>query len=211
MKINNELKKKFNLLPYSESQQYHHATKLTKFIEKKGSINNGPKEWFHIFYKGYPKFEKIVLPKKINLDNVKLLHALSKRKTLREYSGKELNFSKLGTLLYYSAGLRNKNRKAGNRFYPSAGARYPLETYIVSFNTKGLKQGIYHYHLRSGKLEFLWTKKHFKEVLMKNFNQDWISNAGALIVISAVFWRNEMKYRDRGYRHTLTELGALTQ
>ena len=32
-----------------------------------------------------------------------------------------------------------------------------------------------------------------------------------LLVISAIFFRNKVKYNERGYRHVLTEVGSLIQ
>jgi hypothetical protein len=67
-----------------------------------------------------------------------------------------LDEPKLSSLLYHVAGIREKNEfMQANRFYPSAGARYPLEVYPLVFNVKGIKSGIYHYYVKNHLLEYL--------------------------------------------------------
>ena len=116
---------------------------------------------------------------------------------------------KISNLLYYSAGLRSKNSSmVGNRFYPSGGARYPLEVYLLPINTV-LPPKIYHYYPKNHSLECLFPLKNFS---FKNyFNQPWLSHSAFLIIITAVFKRTMVKYGDRGYRHILLEAGHLGQ
>ena len=42
-------------------------------------------------------------------------------------------------------------------------------------------------------------------------NQNWVKKSGCIILISAVFKRNTIKYGDRGYRHIMQEAGHLGQ
>lgn len=206
-----KMQKKFGFLPYSKSQAFHQGTKLRKFLKSGHGQNDGPKEWFQVFYKGYPKFEKVPDSEEINLQNIKLLPVLTNRISARKFSDYSLNLNKLLTLLHYSAGTRKEKTKNIKRYYPSAGARYPLEVYFLNLKGGGLRRGAFHYHVRTGQLEYLWTSENFQTDVLNNFNQDWIRQSSGLIVISAVFWRNEMKYGSRGYRHIWMEAGALTQ
>jgi SagB-type dehydrogenase family enzyme len=112
-------------------------------------------------------------------------------------------------LLYYSAGLKTKkiNKHVG-RFYPSAGARYPLELYIVSLNSQ-LPRALYHYYPKEHGLEKMWLYNENQIALC--FDQDWIKKASIILLISAVFKRTTTKYGDRGYRHVLIESGHMGQ
>jgi SagB-type dehydrogenase family enzyme len=63
------------------------------------------------------------------------------------------------------------------------------------------------------------VKKHSIEKLVefrksdipKITNINWLKTSGAIVVITAVFERNTVKYGSRGYRHILTEVGHLAQ
>jgi len=49
------------------------------------------------------------------------------------------------------------------RFYPSAGARYPLEIYPIIFSSSDLEQGIYHYNSRDHSLELILEGNYKKK------------------------------------------------
>ncbi|MBM3712971.1 MAG: SagB/ThcOx family dehydrogenase, partial [Actinobacteria bacterium] len=134
--------------------------------------------------------------------------ALIQRKSSRIFT-KRLSLSQIGTLLYYSSGInKNKHFNEPYRFYPSAGARYPLELYIISLRSN-LPSGLYHYYVKNHSLEVLLRMEKFdfnKYLLQKAFNK-----CSVLIIITAVFQRNLMKYGDRGYRYILIEAGHVGQ
>lgn len=205
-----------DLFPYfdnSISSKYHQATKIFIFQKpKKDENGNWPTEWVDINYKGYPRLLKIPLPKANIPNKITLFKSLINRQSKRDLKKKEMPLKDLSALLYLTAGLRNINKQdSGNRFYPSAGARYPLEVYPLVLNVAGLKQGVYHYHLKTHSLELLISEENIKEKILSNFNQDWIKDASVIFAISAIFWRAEVKYGDRSYRNTLMEAGTLTQ
>jgi len=157
-----------------------------------------------ISHKEYPGVRSYPLSPD-NLPNIPLQNSLLLRSSRRAFSETPLSIQTLSSLLYYSAGVKNDKEK---RFYPSAGARYPLETYVCSLNTE-LPKGLYHYNLRGNRLELIGSKKTpFPASLL---NQEWIQSAGCVIFVTAVFERTTMKYRDRGYRYMLMESGHLMQ
>lgn len=203
------MKKKIDLerilnRPSLAFQKLHQRTKIKKF-KKESDKKNWPKEWKEVNYKGYSRFEEMILPvPKLDL-KIPLKHVLLKRKSERKFSVSPLSLEKISSLLFYSAGIKNDLKR---RLYPSAGARYPLEIYIISLNTK-LPQGIYHYYLKNNSLEKLFEFK--KKDLSLIIKQKWAQKAGCLIIISSVFERNTVKYGERGYRHILTEAGHLAQ
>ena len=54
---------------------------------------------------------------------------------------------------------------------------------------------------------FYFNKKQLRNLV----NRPWIEKAGCLIVLTAVFKRNSIKYGDRGYRHIISEAGHIGQ
>lgn len=203
------MKKNLRILlgqPNSIVEKFHQKTKLKKLpanIDQK----LWPSEWKTTFFKEYPRLDKIILPEPENLNEISLEKALMMRKSTRSFSSKQLSLEKISKILFYSAGLRdNLPPWIGNRTYPSAGARYPLEVYLVSQRSE-LASGIYHYNLRTHSLEILETGK-FNAT--RNFSGEW-TETSIFILITAIFNRNMIKYSVRGYRHILEEAGHLSQ
>lgn len=192
--------------PTSISEQFHEHTKITKLSRKPDDPSKWPQAWKTIFLKEYLRLDKIVLPEP-DLDDTSLKEALVKRSSQRQYSQKPLSLEDLSTLLYFSAGSKDPTGLSG-RFYPSAGGRYPLEVYLISQNSE-LPRGVYHYNIRYHSLETLLILDKFNAD--DYFNQDFIKKASIIILLTAHFKRNTIKYGQRGYRHVISEAGHIGQ
>lgn len=175
-----------------------------------------PKEWMEIYHKEYPRFRKIELPKNF-LDLGDLKNALVSRYSTREYDlQKNITIEELSTLLYYSAGVKPPYKNVHNetvirRHYPSGGARYPLEVYLGIQRVGEIESGIYHYNVKDHNLETLTTDPEYLDSLKEGLLYPWSRDAAVIFLITAVWNRNMMKYRDRGYRIVLMEAGHLAQ
>ena len=195
-------------IPMSISEKFHKKTKLKEqlpFLHPK----DWPKEWKDVKFKAYARFEELKLPKAHLSNTLSYKKVLFKRMSQRIFSNKRISNEKLSALLYYSAGLKTfREPWTGNRFYPSAGSRYPLETYVITINSE-LPQGIYHYYLKNHSLEKIRIFDNFG--WDKFVTQPGFKNPACLIVLTAVFKRNTIKYGDRGYRFVLMESGHLSQ
>jgi len=200
------------LTQLSKSQQFNEATKISFFAHKnKANINKMPKEWKTIYYKGYIRLKQTLLPEPTRF-TYNLYKSLVKRTSTRGFSSHKMQLKDFSQILYYAAGLKRLVTKENSylRFYPSAGARYPLEIYPVVLNIESLKSGLYHYHIKSHSLENL-PISNIKANIMKQFNQKWIQTSAVILLITAIFQRTEMKYKNRGLRHIYTEYGHLAQ
>lgn len=187
-------------------ENFHHKTKLRSFNRSIKS-KDFPIALKKFYYKGYPRFPIVKLPLP-EVPKTSLSNALLLRASKRSRSGTKIDLRKISSLLYYSAGIRLDNSKQAKRFYPSAGARYPLELYIFSLDSS-LPEGVYHYYVKGHLLEQLLGGN--MKVIGDFFEDKWIENSSLIIVITAVFRRTTMKYADRGYRHILLEAGHLGQ
>ena len=98
-------------------------------------------------YKSYPDKPKIELPKQNNIKTETLNHAILNRRSIRDFSKKPLSKEQLSYLIWASTGLQRKERGFEYRTAPSAGALYPIETYVVINNVKNIAQGVYHYNI----------------------------------------------------------------
>ncbi|MBI2446387.1 MAG: HemK family protein methyltransferase [Parcubacteria group bacterium] len=175
-------------------------------------INLNSSEWGTITYKEYPCSSKIILPNPAPLPTKTIEDVLCRRKTERNFSKKPLSKEILGRLLYFSAGLISKTVGAANefrRFYPSGGARYPIEIYIANFTPGELDAGVYHYNVRNHILEKLSfsSAEKIKHALFYDFAKD----AAALILLSFVGERTTKKYGNLGYKLGMIEAGHIGQ
>jgi SagB-type dehydrogenase family enzyme len=175
-----------------------------------------PKEWKEIYHKKYPRFLKTELPRKF-LELGSLESNLKKRHSTREFDlSKSITLDELSTLLYFSAGAKPSHiNLAGEsvirRHYPSGGARYPLEVYLGIQRVGGLDSGIYHYNVKEHLLETLTVDREYLESLKEGLYYPWSRDAAIIFLITSVWSRNMMKYKDRGYRIILMEAGHLAQ
>jgi SagB-type dehydrogenase family enzyme len=173
-----------------------------------------PPAWKKIEYKTYDRLPQITLPKPRTLTNP-LSVVLDKRESRRAFSSQPLSLSDLSTILFYSAGENtNGELSRPKRRYPSAGARYPLEIYLAAQNVENMEAGLYHYNVHNHALELLTnetTGGDIAEILNASKSYQFVHSAATTIIVSAVWERNFMKYRDYGYRLTLLEAGHLMQ
>lgn len=191
---------------------FHNRTKIKKFNTFNISVIKPKQErWGRVFYKAYPRFKQVVLPEP-SIQKYDLTKTLFQRESCRDFTETPLPRLLFSDLIYYSAGEKKFVTHDGStkRFYPSAGARYPLEVYPIVLNVEGIDSAIYHYHVKTHSLEVILEKPFARRVFMQ-FHQSWIKKSASLMVFTAIFDRTEEKYGDRGYRHILTEYGHVAQ
>lgn len=164
-----------------------------------------------VHYKTYPRFEHI--PLDARLPYTKLRHIIRNRRTRRERSKNPLDISLLHPLLNLAVGRTGELGTDAEDFrgYPSAGARYPLELYIVSFDVGGLKRGVYHFNPRDGSLEVL-LMGDFLQFIHEALNgaiSDFNKKARAFLIITSIWERTTFKYGDEGKIFPYIEAGYM--
>ena len=115
----------------------------------------------------------------------------------------------LSRLLHAATGITDSAR--GYRAAPSAGALYPIETYLIVHNVEGLEPGAYHYNVADHALEQLQTVDLRTEIVVAGIGQEMLGQAQICFVLSAIFQRTRWKYRERSYRYVLLEAGHIGQ
>jgi SagB-type dehydrogenase family enzyme len=132
-----------------------------------------------------------------------LEEALTKRRSVREYSENPLTSEEISQLLWSTQGITHP---AGYRTAPSAGALYPLEVYVVT------PAGNYHYEPSEHRLNLYQQGDFRPELHTSALRQDAVLNAPAVFVITAVYERTEVKYgRERSPRYVHLEAGHAAQ
>ena len=153
-----------------------------------------------------------LLDSRLNL-NSSLQSALLEKESIRGYNA-PITFEELSALLKYSAGLSGKGTpEQPKRTYPSAGARYPIETYILSSQIVGLNKGIYHYNIKQNSLEALVLEDIDNDIenILQVQNDGMFKSLSALVIFTSVISRTQTKYGLFAYPFSLLECGHIGQ
>jgi len=162
-------------------------------------------------YKQYPHSPKIELPAYQPDKLVSLDQALKKRRSIRRFQQKPLTLGRLSYLLWASTGIQRIEAGYEFRTAPSAGALYPIETYLLVNNVRKLETGLYHYSVRSHQLEQLKTGEFGRTIAAAALGQSMCQTAAAVFVWTAVFARCKYKYGQRAYRYIYLDAGHITE
>ena len=162
-------------------------------------------------YKKYPNNSKIELNKPDNIKTETLNYALQNRKSIRDFSEKPLSKEEFSYLIWASTGIQRKERGFEYRTAPSAGALYPIETYIIVNNVKNVAQGVYHYNIESHHLEEIKKGDYRSEIKEAALDQPMCYHAAAVFIWTAVFNRSKCKYGQRAYRYIYLDAGHIAE
>lgn len=200
---------------------FHFSTKDAPYVDRsewtldrlKAIMPKTPQPKFVKTVKGA---EKVPLPARRLLDS-EFVRVLMRRKTHRRFSKQKLPLDSVSQLLHLAWGVTGYrySPRFGNLFHktsPSAGARHPGEVYLMALRVKGLRAGLYHYHPTHHYLERLTTNASRQKAWLYCARQDFVKNAAALFLMTAVFPRTMWKYHlARAYRVVLLDAGHLCQ
>ena len=120
----------------------------------------------------------------------------------------------IARLLTWGAGLHHEVRSADGetfsfRTYASAGALYPVETYVVCGALDGLDAGVYHYQPRGDALVLLREGDHRTSLVRASAGEPAVAGAPAVLALTGIPWRTAWKYSERGYRHLFWDAGMI--
>jgi len=154
------------------------------------------------------KGEKVKLPDPKFTSKVSVEEALLNRRSVRSYKNEPLTIEQVTQLLWAAQG---KTAGWGGRTAPSAGATYPLETYLVVGNVTKLPVGIYKYDPADHSIKMIMNKDMRQELAKAALGQDFIHQAPIDIVLAAVYRRTTRIYGERGKRYVHMEIGHVGQ
>jgi SagB-type dehydrogenase family enzyme len=137
-----------------------------------------------------------------------LIPILQQRRTHREFALQPLSLKQAAQLLWAAQGITSRE---GYRTAPSAGALYPLELHLVVGEVEDLPAGSYRYDAMRHTLECEKTGDLRQALSAAALYQDWMVQAPAVVVISAVDTRTTRKYGSRGVRYVHMEVGHASQ
>ena len=148
------------------------------------------------------------LPEARRKGKLSLEEAIVARRSIREFSDQSLTLQELSQLLWAAQGITSR---WGGRAAPSAGALFPVDTFVVVGNVESLEVGVYKYSVKEHSLQKTFSGDVRRELAEASLSQDFIAVAPASIVLAAVYDRITVKYGKRGHRYTDIEIGHIGQ
>jgi SagB-type dehydrogenase family enzyme len=185
--------------------------RITKYV--RGKMLGGYLDWANKpdTYKEYLDTKKVELPLPKNITTLSFNETIRNRKSIRRFSDKALNLKQLGYLLWSSTGIQRVDRNYAFRNAPSAGALYPIETYLFAKNIQGLEMGMYHYNIKSHCLEVLDVGDFSIPLARACLGQEMLVSAQVVFIWSGIFARSKWKYKQRAYRYVYLDCGHIAQ
>jgi SagB-type dehydrogenase family enzyme len=164
--------------------------------------------WKGNTYSKEKKPERVILPQPSSESKVSVEEALLNRRSIRSYKDEALSIKELSQLLWAAQGITSE---WGGRTAPSAGAKYPLELFIVAGKIRGLEPGLYRYDPYDHSL-ITQRKGDLREDLAEAaLGQSCITDAAVDLVVTGVYERTREKYGERAERYVNIEVGHACQ
>jgi SagB-type dehydrogenase family enzyme len=160
-------------------------------------------------YKEYPDSPRIALPPVASPGGPPLYDILQKRRSVRDFKAVPITSESLSYLLWASTGISARQQGYDFRTAPSAGALYPIETYLAVKNVTGIEAAIYHYCIQRHVLELLSKGEHSAQVARAALDQQMCMDAPVVFMWTAVFQRSKWKYGQRAYRYIYLDAGHI--
>jgi SagB-type dehydrogenase family enzyme len=144
-------------------------------------------------------------------ENIKKINTSYRNESCDFFEPSTLDFSTIQQLI---ATLLTKKANSKKRNYPSGGALYPIETFICSLNDENEDwphpQKILHLLPASKSLEIMQNScstQHLKKTILSNIQS--VGSPSIALIYVAYLPKTLFKYRYRGYRLALMEVGSI--
>jgi len=142
---------------------------------------------------------------------VSLEEAITRRRSVRDFSSASLSQEQLSQILWSAQGITDTRSRY--RAVPSAGATYPLEILVAcgQNSVDGIGEGVYHYNPGDHSLTLHHKGDIRFELARTALNQEYIYEAPLDIIICALYERTSRGYGSRGERYVHIEVGQAGQ
>jgi SagB-type dehydrogenase family enzyme len=134
--------------------------------------------------------------------------ALLRRRSARRYLRESLSLREVGQILWAAQGC---NSARGFSTAPSAGATFPLETFLAAGEVERLTPGLYRYQRKEHALSSMKAGDLRKELCRAALGQGWVHDGAAVIIFAADYSRTTRRYGERGFRYVHMEAGHAQQ
>ena len=178
----------------------------------RGTLGDGP-DWSiqPELYKTYPDAIHVALPALVPHSKYTFDEVVKNRRSIRSFSPQALSMEQLSSLLWISTGNQRTEDGFAFRTTPSAGALYPIETYVVAHRVGHLEPGVYHYDIQHHGLELVKSGDYRKMIAQAALDQMMCAAAPVVFIWTGLFNRSKCKYGQRGYRYIYLDVGHIAQ
>jgi SagB-type dehydrogenase family enzyme len=179
----------------------------------RGQLGGGRLDWATKpdTYKRYPSVSTVELSAPQMSAGAGLWEVLARRRSVRRFQDRPLSEAELSQLMWAGQGITVQLKEYGFRTAPSAGALYPVETYVVVNSVSSIEPGVYHYAVEEHALEQIKAGDFRVAAAQAALDQRMAALANVVFIWTAVFQRSKWKYRQRAYRYCYLDAGHLAQ
>jgi len=158
-----------------------------------------------------PKLRRFPLAPVDRTDGKPIWKTIAERRSSREFARSSLSFEELSQLIWAIQGIRARSFGFSLRTAPSAGALYPIETYVLVNRVETLPSGLYHYSVNETELVLLKEGRFSSTLSRAALEQEWLERASCVFIWTAVIERSKRKYRERAFRYIYMDAGHIGQ
>ena len=140
-----------------------------------------------------------------------LWKTLAQRRSLRQYQDRYLTQEELAALVWATQGVTLTSQNYLLRTAPSAGALYPVETYLAIHKVEEMEPGIWHLNLPEFSLELLKAMDARQPLVQACLGQRFMGEAPVDFIWTGILNRAMWKYRERAIRYIFLDAGHICQ
>jgi SagB-type dehydrogenase family enzyme len=163
-------------------------------------------------YKEYPEAaQHLGLDPEPGRRSADLWQCLARRRSQRHYRDRPLSQAELAALLWATQGITATLGGYHFRAAPSAGALYPVETYLAVHRVDGVTPGIWHLQVLDFALELVAAGDFRQPLVQAGLSQGFLGEAAAVFIWTGILNRARWKYRERAVRYLFLDAGHICQ
>jgi len=151
----------------------------------------------------------VPLPRPGKTGPLSVEEAITRRRSVRKFRDAPVLLTEVSQLLWAAQGITGED--GVRRAAPSAGAKYPMEIFVVAGKVDDLAPGVYRYLPETHSLARVRRGDRRSELCDEALSQEWVEQAALNIVITGVYERTMEKYGERGIRYVHIEVGAVAE
>jgi SagB-type dehydrogenase family enzyme len=136
---------------------------------------------------------------------------LAQRRSVRQYQDRYLTQKELAALVWATQGVTLASAHYLLRTAPSAGALYPVETYLAIHKVEEMEPGIWHLNLLDFSLELLQAMDSRQPLVQACLGQRFMAEAAVDFIWTGILNRAMWKYRERAIRYIFLDAGHICQ
>jgi SagB-type dehydrogenase family enzyme len=139
----------------------------------------------------------------------RLFRTIAERRSVRGFADAPISLAQLSQLAWATQGITFRKGDVLLRAAPSAGAGYPVETYIAVNRCDEIDAGLFHLDVEEFSLEQLKRGPIGMALADACLGQKFITSCSVVFIWTAVYKRVMWRYGKRGLRYILMDAGHI--